>query len=478
MKNKNDNDRLSLEYLFHPNSIAVVGVSSDLSRFRAGRLFTESLVDAGFEGKLYPVGREGGKISGLETYHSLRDIPDTVDYAISAIPAQHIPQLIVDCASKGVRAIHLFTAGFSEIGNKEGAQRQIQTAALAQQMGIRIIGPNCMGLYCPKSRIAFHPDFPKESGTIGFLSQSGGNAIYAVREGASRGIYFSKVISYGNASDLNECDFLEYLTYDPDTKIISAYIEGINDGTPFVKALKKAAQSKPVIIYKGGATESGTRAVSSHTGALAGSGRVWDSLFKQTGAIQVHSMEELLDMLLLFKSMSPPKGKATAILGIGGGRSVQAADDCSKAGLTVPLLPAETRRRLENLYASETGASFRNPVDMYFARWDLAQETIKVVANCDQIDLLIIHINLGWNPRYEKNIIKPYVGLFTGLGKEISKPTAIVLQPFGVARWAETTPEAEAALYEVGFPVYSSVGQAARAIAKYVDYHRRQANAV
>ena len=182
MKNKNDNDRLSLEYLFHPNSIAVVGVSSDLSRFRAGRLFTESLVDAGFEGKLYPVGREGGKILGLEIYRSLRDIPDTVDYAISAIPAQHIPQLIVDCASKGVRAIHLFTAGFSEIGNKEGAQRQIQTAALAQQMGIRIIGPNCMGLYCPKSRIAFHPDFPKESGTIGFLSQSGGNAARLVTE--------------------------------------------------------------------------------------------------------------------------------------------------------------------------------------------------------------------------------------------------------------------------------------------------------
>lgn len=478
MKKENDNDRLSLEYLFHPSSIAVVGVSSDLTRFRAGRLFTESLVDAGFEGKLYPVGREGGKISGLEIYHSLRDIPDTVDYVISAIPAQHVPQLIVDCASKGVRAIHLFSAGFGEIDNKEGAQRQIQTAALAQQMGIRIIGPNCMGLYCPKTRIVFHPDFPKESGRIGFLSQSGGNAIYAVREGATKGIYFSKVISYGNASDLNECDFLEYLTYDPDTKIISAYIEGINDGTRFIKALKEATQAKPVIIYKGGTTESGTRAVASHTGALAGSGMVWDSLFKQTGTLQVHSMEELLDMLLLFECMSPPKGKATAILGIGGGRSVQAADDCSRAGLTVPLLPVETRRRLENLYASETGASFRNPVDMYFARWDLAQETIKVVANCDQIDLLIIHINLGWNPRYEKNIIKPYVGLFTGLGKEISKPTAIVLQPFGVARWAASAPEAEAALYEVGFPVYSSVGQAARAIAKYVDYHRRQANAV
>jgi len=476
MKNANDNDRLSLEYLFHPDSIAVVGVSSHATRFQAGRLFTEALIDAGFDGKLYPVGREGGKIFGLEIYRSLGEVLDTVDYVISAIPAQHIPQLIVDCASKGVKAIHLFTAGFSEIDNKEGAQRQIETAALAQQIGIRIIGPNCMGLYCPKTRIAFHPDFPKENGNIGFLSQSGGNAIHAVREGATKGIYFSKVISYGNAADLNECHFLEYLTYDPDTKIIAAYIEGINDGTRFVKALKEATRVKPVIIYKGGTTESGTRAVASHTGAMAGSGRVWDSLLKQTGAIQVHGMEELLDVLLLFQCMPPPKGKAAAILGIGGGRSVQAADTCAEAGLTVPLLPAETRHRLEGLYASETGASFRNPVDMYFARWDLAQETIKVVADCDQIDLLIIHINLGWNPRYEKNIIKPYVDLFTGLSKEISKPAAIVLQPFGLARWAVSTPEAEVALYEAGFPVYSSVGQAARAIVKYVDYHQRDRN--
>ncbi len=471
---KRENERLNLEYLFHPGSIAVVGVSRDVTRFRAGRLFIEAVVDAGFDGKIYPVGREGGKILGLEIYRSLKDIPNAVDYVISAIPAQHVPQLIADCAGKGVKAIHLFTAGFREIDTKEGQQRQSQIAALAQQMGIRIIGPNCMGLYCPKTRIAFHPDFPKESGTIGFLSQSGGNAIYAVREGAAKGIYFSKVISYGNASDLNECDFLEYLTSDPDTKIITAYIEGISDGARFFKALKEATRSKPVIIYKGGTTESGTRAVTSHTGAMAGSGSVWGSLFKQTGAIQVHSMEELIDVLLLFRYMPAPKGKATAILGIGGGKSVQAADACAGAGLTVPLLPAETRRRLENLYASETGASFRNPVDMYFARWDLARETIKVVADCDQIDLLIVHITLGWNPRYEKHIIKPYIELFTGLGKEISKPTAIVLQPFGLARWARSAPVAEAALYKAGFPVYSSAGQAASTIAKYVDYHQRQ----
>jgi len=476
MLNTNRGKKLSLDYIFNPRSIAVVGVSTDMSRFRSGRLFLESVVDAGFEGPIYPVGHDKGEVFGLELYPSIKAVPGTVDYVISAIPAEHTPQLIVDCASKGVKAVHLFTAGFSEIEDKQGQQLQDELVALARQNGVRIIGPNCMGLYCPKAKIAFHPDFPKENGTIAFLSQSGGNTIYAVREGATRGIYFSKVVSYGNAADLNECDFLEYFTDDPDTEIIAAYIEGVTNGTRFVEALKQATRVKPVIIYKGGLSESGTRAVASHTGAMAGSERVWQGLLKQAGAIQVYSMEELLDQLLLFRYMPAPKGKATAIIGIGGGNSVQAADVCTNAGLTVPLLPEEIRRRLKDLYASETGASFRNPVDMYFARWDLAQETIKLVAECDNIDLLIIEIVLGWNPRWEKGFIEPYIGMFLGLARQLHKPTAIILKPFGLARWAQSTTETEAELYRVGFPVYFSIDAAARVIARYVDYqNRRQA---
>ncbi|MEE8618562.1 MAG: CoA-binding protein, partial [Dehalococcoidales bacterium] len=340
--NKNHNDKLSLEYLFHPKSIAVVGVSTDTTRIASGQIFLRALLDTKFKGNVYPVSREEGKILGLKIYSSIRDIPDTVDYVISAIPAQDIPQLIIDCATKMVKAIHIFTAGFSEIADEDGERRQSQITAMARQRNISIIGPNCMGLYCPKTGLAFHPDMPKESGTIAFLSQSGGNAIYAIREAASRGICFSKVISYGNACDLNESDFLEYLTHDPETEVIAAYIEGVKDGTRLVEALKQATRVKPVIVYKGGTTESGTRAVSSHTGAIAGSNRVWDGLLKQVGTIQVYSMEELLDILMLFRYMSPPEGRATAVIGIGGGNSVRAADACSSAGLTVPLLPTET----------------------------------------------------------------------------------------------------------------------------------------
>ena len=474
-QSKNYDDKLSLDYLFHPNSIAIAGVSTDMTKLASGRVFLEAVIDAGFKGKIYPVSRDRGKVLGLKVYSGIKDIPDTVDYVISAIPAQDTPQLIIDCAAKGVKAIHMFTAGFSEIADEEGEQLEAQIATIAQQRGIRIIGPNCMGLYCPKTGLAFHPDLPKESGNISFMSQSGGNAIYAVREAASRGIYFSKVISYGNARDINESDFLEYLTHDPETEIIAAYIEGAKNGTRFIETLKQATKAKPVIIYKGGTTENGTRAVASHTGTIAGSDRVWDSLLKQVGAIQVHSMEELLDILSLFRYMPPPKGRATAIIGIGGGMSVQAADACSRAGLTVPLLPTEIMGRLKELYASEAGGSFRNPVDTYFVRWDLLQETIKVVADCDQIDLLITHLTVGFNPEYEAklNIIKPYIESIISISKEINKPTAIVLYPIGLTKFGQTTSKAEATLYKAGFPVFPLVGQAAKAIAKFIDYHRR-----
>jgi acyl-CoA synthetase (NDP forming) len=467
-------DSPDLDYLFHPGSIAVVGVSKKTGIIASGQIFLRALIDTGFKGRVYAVSREGGEILGLRIYAGLRDIPDKIDYVISAIPARDTPQLIIDCAAKGVKAIHMFSAGFSEIADEEGKQLQSQITAMARQRNIRIIGPNCMGLHCPSSGLAFHPDMPKEIGNIAFISQSGGNAIYALREGGSRGIYFSKVISYGNASDLDECDFLEYLIQDLETEVVAIYIEGVRNGARFIEALKRVTRVKPVIVYKGGSTESGTRAVASHTGAIAGSDKVWESLLKQVGAIQVYSIEEMIDMLMLFRYMSPPEGRAAAIIGIGGGNSVRAADACSNAGLTVPLLPAPTRDRLKAIYASEVGGSFRNPVDTYFVRWDLLQETIEAVADCKLIDFLMIHITIGFaGPRYEKklNLIQPYVDLVSRVTRAINKPAAIILYPIGLAKYESIAAEAEATLFKAGLPVFPLVGKAAEAIARFIDYH-------
>ena len=209
MQNKIPDNKPSLDYLFQPRSIAIVGVSPDRTKISAGREFLNSLIDVGFEGKLYPVNHGGGEVHDLRIYPNITDIPDSIDYVISAIPAQQNLQLVVDSASKGVKAIHIFSSGFSEIADAEGAKLESQLTVVARQEGVRIIGPNCMGLYCPKTGLALSRELPKQSGATGFISQSGGNTAYAIREGALRGIHFSKAISYGNASDLNECDFLE-----------------------------------------------------------------------------------------------------------------------------------------------------------------------------------------------------------------------------------------------------------------------------
>ncbi|MFC1982708.1 CoA-binding protein [Chloroflexota bacterium] len=478
MQNKIPDSKPSLDYLFQPRSIAIIGVSPDGTKLSAGREFLNSLIDIGFKGKLYPVRHGGGEVHGLKIYPNITDIPDSIDYVISAIPAQQNLQLVVDSASKGAKAMHIFSAGFSEIADVEGAKLESQLMDIARQKGVRIIGPNCMGLYCPKTGLAVSRELPKQSGAIGFISQSGGNTAYAIREGAMRGIYFSKAISYGNASDLNECDFLEYLTNDPDTTLITGYIEGVKEGTRFRETLKRATQKKPVILYKAGTTAGGVRAAASHTGSLAGSNEVWEVLLKQEGAIQVHSMEELVDMMLIFKHMSPPTGRNVALAGVGGGAIVQSADECVDEGLSIPTLPLEIRQKLDELYTSETGGSFRNPIDMNWAKGDLIRKTIELVTEYEQIDLFMMQILIGIVSNIETTrvepFLEPYIESIIGLSEELRHRTAIVLRPVGMARFWPVALEIKARLIEADFPVYPSARRAANAIVKLIEYYQRQ----
>lgn len=462
-----------LDYIFRPRSTAIVGVSSNLAQWNAGQRFLKSLLNCGYKGKIYPVGLSGGEIFGLKIFPTIKDVPDAVDHVISAIPARYTPQLIVDCATKGVKVIQIFTAGFSEIGDEEAKQLESQITAVAHQVGIRIMGPNCMGLYCPKTGLSFQPDLPKESGFVGFISQSGLNSGYTVKEGVGRGVYFSKVISYGNACDLNESDFLEYLTADPETKIITFYIEGVKDGRRFFHALRQATKVKPVIVYKGGTTESGARATASHTGSIAGSNIIWSSLLKQAGAIQVRSIEELIDVTLLFTFMPPPKGKKVGIIGLGGGAAILATDSCSNAGLAVPRFPPEIRQRLEEIYPSRAGSSFQNPVDIFGGiSPDRIQKLMRVVTNYEQIDLLFMHIGLGLAADAQMYIVlKRFIETAINIAKEINKPTAFVLHQIVSPQAQQIVAEAEPLFYEAGFPLYFSLTRAANAIGKFIQYY-------
>jgi acyl-CoA synthetase (NDP forming) len=469
----------NLDFLFHPRTIAIAGVSENINKFNAGLKFLESLIQFGFKGKIYPMNPIGGEIMGMKIYKSIKDIPDKIDFVISAIPARYTPQLVADAAEKGVRAIHFFTSGFSEIENIEGKRLQADIMARAKAGGIRVVGPNCLGLYCPSGGLSFNADFEKVSGPVAMIAQSGGNAAHCVHEGNGRGVFFSKVISMGNGADLNESDYLEYLVQDDETKIITAYIEGVREGPRFFRALKSATKSKPVIILKVGTSESGAEAAVSHTTALAGSNQVWEGVLRQAGAIRAGSIEEMMDITLAFQHIPAPKGNKIIIAGIGGGASVILADEFTNAGLVLPKLGDKLRKSLIELYPSEAGRIFKNPVDLNnFESPEIFIKTMKALDQCEEADLLAIHVafdHFGLISIKDKElVIGIYLKLIGNISREIKKPLAVILHSFTSAQTRKLAYDASKELTAAGFAVFPSIQRAAMALSKFIRYHEKR----
>ena len=352
----------SLEWLFHPRSIAVVGVPSGDPR---GGNFLRALRALGYdrERALYPVNPRLREAAGLRCYPSLLDCPGPVDHVISRVPAAAVPELVEHCVARAVRSLQLFTAGFSETGDPDRAGIEERAVARALGAGIRVIGPNCMGLYVPDERIAFTGSPPVDSGNVFLLSQSGVHAADLIFRLAAVGMRFSKVVSYGNGADLAAHDFMDYAADDAQTAVVGAYIEGVPDGPAFARALRRCAATKPTVILKAGTSDAGARAVRSHTGSLAGSGRVFEALCLQAGAQLVGSMTELRETLIaLTSSAGRVAGPRIAMLSSGGGVGVLATDAFARAGLDVPELPPQTREELA-AFIPVAGTSARNPID-------------------------------------------------------------------------------------------------------------------
>ncbi len=461
-----------LEYLFHPKSVAVVGVAADPRNTPGGRSFLEALIEFGYKGDLYPVNPNASEILGLKAYPDLLSVPQTPDYVICGLPAPLTPQLVKDCAAKGVKAVALYTAGFSEAG-EEGRRLEQEVVELARQGGVRLIGPNCLGIYCPSAGLSYNPYFSREAGGVGLLCQSGGNSIELTFMGGFQGIHFSKVISYGNAADLDEAEFLEYFVQDAETEIIALYIEGVKRGQRFVEVLTEAAKVKPVILLKGGRAEAGVEAAASHTGSLAGRKEAWDALCRQIGIIQVRSMEEMLDIILALLYMKPPKGRRVGIIGVGGGVSVLATDECESAGLDVPPLPGEVRQELLG-FTPEAGTSLRNPVDTSvgtFSNPSEVYQTIKIVADYKGLDLLLVHMSLVYMFFREKTEAKARLGRIIKAGREIDIPMVMVLRIGDTPVTSGLFFELYQMCLEGGLPVYPTIGRAAGAISKFIEYN-------
>ena len=470
-----DPTAIPLEYLLNPRSIAIVGASSNPNK--QGYCYVKQLLDFGFDGNIYPVNRRGGKILGLEVYPSVSAIPDPVDCVISTIPAEHVPELVQDCARKGVKLLQLYTAQLGETGIPERKRLEEHIADLARRLGIRLLGPNCMGVYRPETGLTFRFSSPKASGDVAFISQSAGHAAEVMYRGALRGLSFSQIISYGNAVDINETELLEYLAHDTNTRIITAYLEGVRSHD-FPRVLKVAAKCKPVIIFKAGRTQAGALAAASHTGSLAGNYAIWKGLIKQCHAIHVESIEELIDTAVAFAKLPPPKGRNVGVIGSGGGGSILAADEFELHGLQVPPMPEKVLNRIKT-FLGDDWMIVKNPVDTSVilpAGWGFEElrRIVKTMAAHPLYQILVGDAG-EWRPDTPSEIsdYQTMVGMLLEVRETNEKPMAIVLRPADHAeewRWRGFIEQQQRCLSE-GAAVFPSVGRAARALGEYVSYH-------
>jgi len=452
-----------LESIFHPRSVAIVGRSEPWASW---------LLKFGYDGVLYAIHPHSKEVAGLKVYSTLRDVPEPVDLAILNVPAFLFRGIIQDCAANGVKAVTSPACGFSEAGTDEGKRLEAEISNLARRLGIRIIGPNCIGIYCPESGLTFCDGMSRQKGQLGYISQSGTNATRLVRLANLRGIYFSKAIAYGNACDLGASDFIEYFMNDPETEIVAAYIEGVKDGRRFFNVVKECAKKKPIIILKGGLTNAGSRATSSHTGSLGGLETTWRAFFKQTGAIRADSVEEIPDIATAILYMPCPKGRRVAILGSGAGGGVALADACERAGLYVPPLLDETRKDVEKVLPP-VGGSARNPVDggPPVPSSSVIREGLRLVAADSQIDFIMVHMNVDLAWFFDSlDELRERISDLISVARSLSKPTAVVLSATPGTEEQNVLSEAQQRCLEAHLPVYTTYEGAAKGTAKFIDY--------
>ena len=489
-----------LEYVFHPRSVALVGAATDPMRWWINEYYIEPLQKLGFPGKVYAVNPKGGEVLGLAVYRSLRDIPGPVDHVVSCVPASETPGILEECRDVGARVFQLFTAGFAETGEPEGIELQQRLVDLARSSNIRILGPNCMGIYCPKSRLSFCLNYPLEAGPIGLISQSGSNTTFIIRSAVVRGLYFSKAISYGNACDINECDLLDYLADDPETKVIAAYIEGTSDPQRLRQVLHRAASAKPVVIYKGGYTKGGTRAASSHTGALAGTDAAWDGLLRQLGVIRVHTVDEMVDMLVALLRMKPPEGFNTCAIGNGGGASLLASDELERAGFRLPTVPPEMREKLKGVIPL-AGSMIRNPFDASpllgieqarllnsagMSGWEEAVRQVRysrgdggigdfmaALDDWPELHSLILHYAVDSLPGTIRDwVLATGAGPMIAAAKDCRLPVATVIHFIANEDSWLPSLKTQKLCIEAGFPLFLSMRGAARAIRRLMEFNK------
>lgn len=379
-----------MDYLFNPETVAVVGASNALDKWGAG-IFSRVLNSPSVK-RVYPVNNHAAEVQGVKTYPTVRDLPEPVDFVAIVIPYPDVPSVMRDCAARGVKAALIITAGLGETG-AEGAAMEKEILQVANQAGIRLVGPNCMGHFNTSNGFStLRMGIPIDKGEVGVISQSGGFAMHILQCGIESGAGFSKFVSVGNEVDLHFEDFLEYLAQDDDTRVITGYIEGLRKGRDFVRLASETTKKKPIVVVKVGRTGAGAKAAKSHTSAVAGSDLTYDAMFRQTGVIRVDEVEEIFDVASALLRQPLPRGNRVAILTGGGGFGCVTSDACERLGLDVAPLSPHTIERLNAVLPARWPHA--NPVDTVAAGW-VTYPCVWPLLEDENLDALLIIGGVG-----------------------------------------------------------------------------------
>ncbi|KKN38452.1 hypothetical protein LCGC14_0753290 [marine sediment metagenome] len=376
-----------LNRLLEPKSIAVIGAAREEGK--VGHVILDNLIEAGFKGDIYPINPKADEIHGLKTYPSVSAVKGDIDLVIIVTPAKTVETLIEEGGKKGVKNIVVISAGFKEIGI-EGARLERQIVKTAKKHGIRLLGPNCLGVI--NAHIGLNASFTRVGplkGNIAFISQSGALQTAVLDMSRDLGLGFSKFISLGNKADLDEVDFIQALAADKKTSVICLYLEGVSDGSKFLRVASKIALKKPIIALKAGRTAAGAKAVSSHTGTLAGSEKAYIAAFAQSGVINAASLEQLFSFAKVLSKQRTPRGNKLGIVTNAGGPAILASDFAAKAVLRIESLSGSTINNLAKFLPS--AANLYNPVDLLGdAKADRYEKALKIVFSDENVDSVLV----------------------------------------------------------------------------------------
>jgi acetyltransferase len=450
-----------LEHFFQPNTVAVIGASHD--PVKVGHAVFHNMISFGFKGVVYPINPNAQSLLGHQCYPSVRQVPGEIDLAVVVVPAKLVPAVMRECGEKGIDSVIIISAGFKEAG-PEGAQLEREVGAIAREHGIRVVGPNCLGIVAPALGVnaSFAPGMPKP-GHVALMSQSGALATAILDWALAQGVGFSKFVSFGNGLDVETLELLRAWKDDADTAVIVAYMEGLRDGAEFMRLAREVTAIKPVIVLKSGSTAAGARAVSSHTGSLAGSEQAYEAAFHQTGVIRADTVGELFDFALAFAYQPLPAGPRTAVVTNAGGPGIMATDAAERSG--VLHLAAPDKSTVERLRQKlPPAANFYNPFDVLgdadAERYRFAMQSVLGDPNVDAVVALLC-------PQAMTQVEQTAQAIYDAANGDGAKPVLACLM--GGEKMAPGRRFLEAR----GVPSYAYPEQAVDALAHMVRYRQR-----